>query len=138
MNCFAQILGFIKMNLLANTVYVILFFLLVGGAVFFSTERNRVALGGRGSIEKGHKFGVNIGDLREDAITRLENSDFLDVTLLLVSIRENPQLCQGVVYADDIKVDIFSDETWRSGAICLASKDEIVVKISWDYGFMEL
>jgi hypothetical protein len=125
------------MKILTKAAYVILFFLLVGGAIFFSAERNRVAFGGRGSIEKGQKFGVKIGDSRKDAIAHLEDSEFLDVTLL-GSINDNPQLCDGVVYDDDFRVDIFLDETWRSGAICLVSQDGIVVRMSWNYGFMEI
>lgn len=95
-----------------------------------------MAFGSRGSIEKGQRFGVKVGDSREDAINHLENSDFRDVTLLGPPINANSQPCGGVVYADDNRVDYFSDETWRSGAICLVSKNEIVVRMSWDYGFL--
>jgi len=108
--------------------------IVIGGAIFFSNDRNRAYFGSRGNIEEGKKFGIKIGDSRVNVISHLEKSNFENITSDQ-PLNSNPQECHFIVYADDIKVDVFWDASWRRGIICVASQDGIVVRMSWDYAF---
>jgi len=100
--------------------------------LFLSNERNRAAFGSTGNIEVGKKFGVAVGDIREDAILHLKKLG------LETAIFPNRQSCLGIIYDEDIRINILQDNSWRQGTVCIASKNEIVISLSWHYSFFQI
>jgi len=122
-----------------------MFFLIFTGvvlflvAVFLSNEWNRAALGSRGYIDNGSKFGVKIGSSYLEA-----KQGLLSRGLILYDPMEGQKLsetgtqrCHGQEYADNITLEGFSDHSWRRGIICVASKDGKVIRLSWHYGMLQ-
>lgn len=106
--------------------------------IFLAFERNRVFFGGIGNIEKGEKFGISIGEKRTISHERLNSLGFEQYELGKYKNPDdkNDNSCHGRVYTKDIVVEAFTDKSWRGGTLCLASKDGIIVSLSWDYGFV--
>jgi hypothetical protein len=105
---------------------------MVVGAIFYflSDEYNRVAvLGSEGSIDSGSKFGLEIGMLRSDADAIL-NTRGLE---LVESFYGGS--CLNRSYPDDQRIEVWSDDSWRRGTICLASKNDTVDSIGWFYSW---
>lgn len=100
-----------------------------------SSERNRAAFGSYGYTEQGQKFGVQIGSDRQNAIDFLINRGLIDISTLgfVKETSDDPQSCLGRKYANDTMVDILWDRSWRQGTICLASKSDVIVSVSWQY-----
>lgn len=114
-------------------VLIILFILLTCVIVLFvANPLNRVALAeGIGFIDSGSKFGIRIGDSRNSAIKRLEDIGLRQ----LGNIVENS--CLGYSYTPSKKLDIFLDNSWRRGTICLSSDKNTIESIRWHYNWLQ-
>jgi len=107
--------------------------------VFFSSEWNRAAFGSSGIIDNGSKFGIEIGSSYSEAKQHL-----LSQGLVPYDIEYNPKVratgikqCHGRKYPDNVFLQAFDDDSWRRGIICVASKNDKVIKISWHYGMLQ-
>lgn len=105
-------------------------------AMFFMSEWNRAAFGSQGYINKGSRFGVEIGSPYLEA-----KEHFMSRGLIVYNPMEGQELtesngkrCHGQEYSSDVTLDGFADDGWRRGIICMASKDGTVVRLSWHYG----
>lgn len=96
---------------------------------FILDDFQKAGIGSIGFRDSGSKFGVEIGvDLTSarSHLTanglRLYEEDFFGQ-------------CLGFSYPKDQDLEVWVDETWRYGSICLASVGEKVVSIRWHYTF---
>ncbi len=113
--------------------------LIVCVAIFFSSEWNRAAFGSRGFEDNGSKFGIEIGSQYSEAEQHL-----LSKGLVPYDLEYNPKVskagikkCHGHEYPDDVYLQAFDDDSWRRGIICVASKDNKVIRLSWHYGMFQ-
>lgn len=105
---------------------------------FVGNEWNRAAFGSRGFIEVGSKFQMSIGEEKQNTIKRLIDREFVNIsTLGLNDSHHNPQFCHGHTFSKDHDVQLWSDRSWRRGIICLAFKNEKLVRMSWHYGMFQ-
>jgi hypothetical protein len=106
--------------------------------VFFSSDWNRAAFGSKGYIEQGEKFGLTIGDSKQEVIEYLVAKGLLDVTKIEIRLTgHNPQRCHGHIYGDEYIVQVWSDSSWRRGIICAAFIDGKLVHLSWLYSMLQ-
>jgi hypothetical protein len=95
-------------------------------ALFIADERNRAALlVPEGVVDHGEKFGVSVGESREMARGSLLSGGFGF---------EGSQVggrCVRHAYEPTEMVDVFSDRSWRSGTVCVISRDSRVVAVDW-------
>lgn len=106
--------------------------------LFFSSEWNRAAFGSKGSIEQGEKFGISIGSNKQDTIDYLTARGLIDETA--VGINEthyNPQSCYNYIHGAEYEVELWADDSWRRGSICVAFIDGKLARMSWLYGMLQ-
>lgn len=99
-------------------------------AILLADELSRTALfDSTGHVVDGKKFGISIGGNRGDAVTHLRH---------MRSLRWHETTKGGIClmrrYTSDITVDVFIDESWRHGSICLASRRDRIEEIAWFFG----
>ena len=101
---------------------------LVAVLLFFSFEPNRLAISWTGGfVKEGAKFGVQIGQPADTAQASLAKMGWKFSEIL------DGHECLSKNYPDGVRVELYEDRTWRSGSLCLASKDNRVLSIEWDY-----
>lgn len=106
--------------------------------IFLSNEWNRAAWGSRGYIENGTKFGLSIGENKQKVIDYLTDKGLTDGTTLGANYTDyNPQQCLGRIYRDEYEVQIWDDNSWRRGIICVAFLDEKLIRLNWEYGMFQ-
>ena len=90
---------------------------------------NRAGLtGASGRIETGEKFGVSIGDDPRDIDNRFRALGFKRVELT------RARSCHGFDYAEDQNLQLWLDESWRRGTLCVVSAGSKITYLSWSYG----
>ena len=87
-------------------------------------------LASQGHAEEGSKFGVEIGMELDDAGHGLRERGLRPVALTA------PASCHGRIYAAEHELELWYDDTWRRGTICLASVNGRVESISWLYNWI--
>ena len=87
-------------------------------------------LASRGTIEEGSKFGVEIGMELDDAGHVLRERGLRPAALTA------PASCHERTYSAERELELWYDDTWRRGTICLASVHGQVVSVSWRYDWM--
>lgn len=106
--------------------------------LFISSEWNRAAFGVRDSIENGTKFGLTIGDSKQEVIDYLTARELTDGTTLGINeAHYNPQSCHNHIYSDEFEVQVWDDNSWRRGVICVAFLDGKLSRMSWYYGMFQ-
>lgn len=98
--------------------------------ILLASELNRTALfNSAGYRAEGQKFGIKIGDQRSAAIAQLERTS--NIRLHHTS---KGGTCLMRTYDSSVIIDVFIDNSWRHGSICLASLDNKIHEISWLFG----
>lgn len=94
----------------------------------FGSELNRASiLGSDGHIESGSKFGLHIGmDSRkvESLLTRER------LTLYESSMGGQ---CLDRAYPVEQKLEVWTDDGWRKGTLCVSYVNQKVVSLGWYY-----
>ena len=102
--------------------------------VFFSSEWNRTLFYPEGFIEKGKKFGLEIGHSKEIVTERILDRGLIDRTGLGANeTGYNLQSCHLHIYEDRYEVQLWVDKSWRKGTICVAFLDGKLARMSWWY-----
>lgn len=99
-------------------------------AILLADELTRTALfDSAGYVVDGRKFGVVIGSKRDDAVAHLTRTPSL-------RLHETTKggTCLMRRYGPDITVDVFVDDSWRHGSVCLASRSGRIEEIAWLFG----
>jgi len=105
---------------------------------FLSSEWNRAAFGTRGHLEQGERFGISIGDSKLEVADYLATRGLIDGTTLGINeTHYNPQSCHNHTYGDEYEIQIWDDNSWRRGVICVAFFDGKLARMSWDYGIFQ-
>lgn len=90
---------------------------------------NRAGLvGASGRIDAGEKFGVAIG---ADYNTNEELFKSLGFEKRELT---KPKSCHGFDYSEHQDVQLWFDDSWRKGTLCVVSTRAKVVYVSWSYG----
>ena len=106
--------------------------------LFLSNEWNRAAFGSRSNIEDGTKFSLTIGDSKQEVVGYFTARGLVDVSTYAINeTHYNPQRCHNHIYSDEYEVELWSDDSWRRGTICVAFLDGKLARISWDYGMFQ-
>jgi len=108
--------------------------LLIAGLLMFvliDDFRRTAVVGAQGHIETGARFGVEVGMPREDVTEPLSRRGLRPVENL-----EPEHSCHGRDYTPQHQVDVWHDDTWRRGVICVVSLGGQVTDISWVYNWM--
>ncbi|WP_417616849.1 hypothetical protein [Parasphingorhabdus sp.] len=85
-------------------------------------------LGSNGHVVTGGKFGIEVG----------ENYKRAEAVMMSLGF-ENPELtkagsCHGYDYGKDLEPNLWFDNSWRKGTICIVTSSDKVRHISWSYG----
>ena len=107
-------------------------------AIFLSNEWNRAAWGSEGYIENGTKFGLTIGESKPEVAIYLTSRGLINETT--VGINEthyNPQSCYNYIHGAEYEVELWRDDSWRRGSICIAFLDGKLARVSWWYGMFQ-
>lgn len=85
-------------------------------------------IGSEGHITTGEFLGVKIGDSATSANEKMNRHgfDFVD--------DYDGGECMGIEHLADIKIELYYDNSWRRGTVCIGSKEDKVVSIDWMYG----
>jgi len=75
-------------------------------------------------VEVGDGFGVSIGSARSDALDGLRRA-------LRHAETKSGGTCLFREFSDEYVLDVFRDDTWRRGTVCIASRDDVVVAVVW-------
>ena len=97
-------------------------------SIALTNDINRAAfLFSSGNIVYGEALGISIGESRENAIARLEDSGLI--------LREQTKtiLCRPSKGDEGVTYDLLRDSSWRSGMVCLGSKEDRIVRIVWRF-----
>lgn len=101
----------------------------IGFSLFLTDEMNRkFVFNPIGYREHGSAFSVTVGQSRPEAVNILKSN----IALSLYESRPGYH-CLTRRYNQQMDLDIFQDNSWRRGAICLVSSGGIVSEIIWDY-----
>lgn len=114
--------------------------ILVSGliVVFLSNEWNRAALGSEGYIEKGTKFGLTIGDRKQEITEHLVTRGLVDESTSGANeTGYNSQSCLLHIYPSKYEVQVWGDDSWRRGTICIAFLDGKLARMSWHYNMLQ-
>lgn len=110
--------------------WVALVALLAGIGYLMADEFNRAGiLSSEGYIESGSKFGIGIGSGAYEASERLSRQG------LELSPEDGRSNCLDRNYEASHAVQVWEDNSWRRGTICLESFDEKVVSIGWYFSW---
>ena len=112
---------------------LIILTVIVGAAYTFAWSRysafNRAGItGAAGRIGSGEKFGTTIGDPPSEAERNFKELGFEKVALT------RPQSCHGFRYSKEQTVQLWFDNSWRRGTLCVVSSAQKVTHLSWSYG----
>lgn len=102
----------------------------VGFAVLADEYNRAGVLSSRGVSTSGERFGVAIGMDSMQARDVLRRRGLTPVELTLA------QSCHGRTYTSDEQVELWYDDTWRRGTICVVSRSSRVTVVSWSYNWM--
>jgi hypothetical protein len=103
---------------LAATVILTLLFLL--------DERNRLAIAlPEGVLHHGSRLGVYVGQEREAA------GDYLASQGLVLESSQEGGSCVRHSYPSGQQIDVYSDQSWRNGTVCLISQDARIFAVEW-------
>ena len=106
-------------------------------AIFLSNEWNRAAFGSEGYIVEGEKFGLSIGASKEEITDYLVHRGLVNGTQWGANeTGYNPQRCHSHIYPDKYEVQIWVDESWRGGVICVAYLDSKLARVSWIFDML--
>ncbi|SMC97472.1 hypothetical protein SAMN06272759_11542 [Novosphingobium sp. B1] len=90
---------------------------------------NRAGLAGAsGRIDTGKKFGVSIGNNPRDIEVKFTALGFEKVELT------KARSCHGFDYAEDQNLQLWFDDSWRRGTLCVVSSGSRIMYLSWSYG----
>lgn len=125
------------MNSFKRIVILLIIFFLGLGVVFLSNEWNRAAFGSEGHIEKGTKFGLSIGDSKKEITEYLVDRGMIEKSGRGANeTGYNPQSCHLHIYVEKYEVELWADESWRRGTICVAYLDGKLTRVSWIYSML--
>ena len=112
--------------------------LILSMTFLLSSERNRAAWGSSGFIESGEKFSIKIGKNKKEVTSHLMALGLRDVSEVGKNeTHYNPKRCHGYTYSDEYTVEVWSDDSWRRGIICVAYKENNLERMSWNYGMFQ-
>lgn len=80
-------------------------------------------------ISSGSFAGASIGDPRAQA-----RRFFLSRGLSLSRVSRGGD-CYGNRYPEEILLEVYIDDTWRNGSVCVASENGRIKELSWFYSF---
>jgi hypothetical protein len=111
--------------------FLIIIAAVVGGSILLlSSDLNRAAvLGSEGYIDRGSKFGIAIGSSANEAGQNLSRQG------LELSPEDGRSNCLDRRYDASHSVQVWEDNSWRRGTICLESYDDKVVSIGWYFSW---
>lgn len=119
-------------NVRKTVVIALLVTAIAGLSLFFTEELNRKwVFNPIGYIEYGSTLSVTVGQPRREAVNILKSSSALS----LYESRPGYN-CLTRRYNQQMNLDIFQDNSWRRGTICLVSTGEIVSEVIWYYNFL--
>lgn len=99
--------------------------------IFLSNELNRAAVyNSVGYIKSGRRFSVTIGDSRDEAKSRIINEHGLKLKETYDGTK-----CLMREFSSARTIDVFVDESWRRGTICLISDKQFITEVAWYYDF---
>lgn len=126
----------VKKTIFILTIIGVILMLLM--AFLLSTERNRAAWGSSGFIESGEKFSIKIGENKDKVTSHLIALGLHDVSEVGKNeTHYNPKRCHGYTFSDEYTVEVWSDDSWRRGIICVAYKENNLERMSWNYGMFQ-
>ena len=119
---FRKALSFLLLSALLGTAYVF--------AWSPHASYNRAGIiGTTGRIDSGAKFGVTIGDVQWTAQKTFWKAGFYRVE------STKPQSCHGFEYSKTQNIEVWFDDSWRRGTLCVVSSESKITHLSWSYGF---
>ncbi len=105
---------------------VIVVVLLAMSAIELANESTRaLVFRPNGVEERGSAFGVQVNDTRGDAADALARRHFTRVQT------KAGGRCLLRNFSSDYVLDLFDDNTWRKGTICIATREGRVEAILW-------
>jgi hypothetical protein len=112
-----------KSKIITGIIVIVLLLFVLG------SERNRAALfiNSDGYIEQGKKFGVEIGSPLATGVQQLISNG------LKLYSETDGGVCASRQFEPDYTLTVFSDRSWRKGGVCLISKEQKIIAISWSY-----
>lgn len=98
-----------------NTALIVGTIIVVLTVQFFLDPRNR-ALFSSGPVRSGQLYGIEIGSSSLEAFRKLDRYGLVRGRV------PNTGRCMALVAEDNEKLDLFSDNSWRRGTVCLATE----------------
>lgn len=94
-------------------------------------SRRSIFLGLSGVARHGERFGVTVGEPMSAAADKL-----LKLPGVELYQRRNGGLCLFRDLPRGHQIDIYADDSWRKGTICVIGRKGRVVEIIWEYQFV--
>lgn len=105
--------------------------IVIGWVVILSSPLNRYGIArSKGYITTGRFIDVIVGEQSDSARKKM-----LSHGLRMIN-RKSGRNCMGVIYDENLSVELFFDDSWRWGTVCVASFRGRVQSINWHYDFM--
>ena len=79
-----------------------------------------------GYVESGSVFGIRVGETEQHLSKEILEGWRYNYT-------ENGGNCGLRRYPENVKLRLYSDDSWRSGALCIAIRNGKVISIQWIY-----
>lgn len=104
-------------------------------AYLASDEFDQAAMtgGSRGHINSGAKFGIYVGMPMSHARQILSKRGLTFYERASPSNPTPPHACLGRRYPANRHIEVWADDSWRRGTICLSSTEEKVVSVAWHF-----
>lgn len=93
--------------------------------------RNSVFANPQGYVADGSKFGVRVGDSIDTGAAKL-----LSLRGMKHVRSTRGGICIFRRYGPETRVELFADDSWRNGVVCLAGADGRVREIVWQYSIV--
>jgi len=101
-------------------------------AILILSPLTRVAITrSKGKIDEGRFLDVEIGSMSAAAHKALTDRGFRHIE------RTQGGNCMGIFYEANFEVNLYFDDSWRRGTICVASIDGRVRSVRWYYDFLD-
>jgi hypothetical protein len=121
-----------KLTLPKIVLMVLAISAVVGLCFFFSNNLNRISTFSDIGYEKdGYYFSVPAGQDRRSALRTLSNNP----ELALTDSRTGTN-CLTRRYDREMDFDIFADDSWRRGTVCVVSSGGVVSEVVWYFNFL--
>lgn len=125
--------------MLRRIILTVLIITLALLSIFFTSNWlnpfSRVAMDStdhKGQFDVGTRFGIDIGeDVGSVNQKLLKNGLKYDEFATTFNNNTTPKNCHGYTYAESDEIIIYVDDSWRSVIVCIISKENRLIAMSW-------